>query len=156
MSNMVGDVLATTRDWVVGHRERDLPRVGVTPDVVGKWLLDEWALQVEMAYNRLRWPSPDFRRRLRTELGDAVEMYNERGWVDDPRSYHDDPAPLRDVIGLSHRVYAFGLSADVIPLPHPSGASTWHRTEPGKSLLRQALGLIQGHSAWQAVCTSDT
>ena len=103
MSNVVSDVLITTRDWVVGHRERDLPPVDLGPAIVGKWLLDEWALQTEMAYNRLRWPSPDFRRRLRTELGDAVEMYNERGWVDDPRSYHTDPPPLTDVEIRSRR-----------------------------------------------------
>ncbi|MBA1330478.1 uracil-DNA glycosylase, partial [Candidatus Endoriftia persephone str. Guaymas] len=32
---------------------------------------------------------------------------------------------------------------------HPSGASTWHRTEPGKQLLNNALELIHRHSAWQ-------
>jgi uracil-DNA glycosylase len=37
----------------------------------------------------------------------------------------------------------------VIPLPHPSGASTWHRKEPGISLLQQALTLINQHPAWQ-------
>ena len=30
----------------------------------------------------------------------------------------------------------------LIPLPHPSGASSWHRMEPGKSLLKSALKLI--------------
>ncbi len=88
------ELLGQTRDWFVGHRETDLPRVRRRPDVVGKWLVDEWALQAELANNRTRWPSIDFRRRLRSELGDAVEMFNERGWVDDPRSYHHDPPPL--------------------------------------------------------------
>jgi uracil-DNA glycosylase len=35
----------------------------------------------------------------------------------------------------------------VIPLPHPSGASTWHRTEPGKTLLQKSLALIARHPA---------
>jgi uracil-DNA glycosylase len=33
-------------------------------------------------------------------------------------------------------------------LPHPSGASTWHRVEPGKTLLAQGLVKISRHPAW--------
>lgn len=40
-------------------------------------------------------------------------------------------------------------SAELIPLPHPSGASTWHRMEPGKTLLKQALGRIKRHPAFE-------
>lgn len=58
---------------------------------------------------------------------------------------------LVDVIGQQHRVTINGREVDVIPLPHPSGASTWHRKEPGISLLQQALTLIKQHSAWQAL-----
>jgi uracil-DNA glycosylase len=36
---------------------------------------------------------------------------------------------------------------DAIPLPHPSGASPWPRTEPGKTLLQRALRLIVEHPA---------
>ena len=52
---------------------------------------------------------------------------------------------LVDVIGLQHQVSLEGRRLDAIPLPHPSGASTWHRTEPGVSLLRQALELLAKH-----------
>lgn len=58
---------------------------------------------------------------------------------------------LVDVIGQQHRVKINGREVDVIPLPHPSGASTWHRKEPGISLLQQALTLVKQHSAWQAL-----
>ena len=44
-----------------------------------------------------------------------------------------------------------GLTAALIPLPHPSGASTWFKMEPGKSLLLQALGLIGAHPAWRGL-----
>lgn len=44
-----------------------------------------------------------------------------------------------------------GRGADLIPLPHPSGASTWFKTEPGLSLLPRALELIGAHPAWQAI-----
>jgi uracil-DNA glycosylase len=56
---------------------------------------------------------------------------------------------LNDVVGHRHRLTVHGVPADVVPLPHPSGASTWHRTEPGKSLLTEALELIRRHPAWR-------
>ena len=44
-----------------------------------------------------------------------------------------------------------GRSVDVIPLPHPSGVSSWFKTEPGRTLLEQALELIGAHPTWQEV-----
>ena len=58
---------------------------------------------------------------------------------------------LTGVIGRVHRVDCFGREIDCIPLPHPSGASTWHRTAPGKDLLVQALDLIEAHPAWRSL-----
>jgi uracil-DNA glycosylase len=58
---------------------------------------------------------------------------------------------LTDAVGRRHRARWHGHDADVIPLPHPSGASTWHRMEPGKSLLAAALVELAGHPAWRRV-----
>jgi uracil-DNA glycosylase len=55
---------------------------------------------------------------------------------------------LTDVIGESLPVQRFGHTFDVIPLPHPSGASPWHRMEPGKTLLERALRRIVSHPSW--------
>jgi uracil-DNA glycosylase len=55
--------------------------------------------------------------------------------------------PLVDVVGRVHRTTWHGVALDVIPLPHPSGASTWHRTEPGTNLLEKALALVATHPA---------
>jgi uracil-DNA glycosylase len=60
-------------------------------------------------------------------------------------------APLAEVIGRAHRVTAFGHEMDAIPLPHPSGASTWFKTEPGKTLLARALRLLGRHPAFRAL-----
>jgi len=56
-------------------------------------------------------------------------------------------APLNDLIGKKFRIDYRGYALDCIPLPHPSGASPWHRMEPGKTLLRQALALVAAHPA---------
>jgi uracil-DNA glycosylase len=57
------------------------------------------------------------------------------------------PAPLNEIIGKNFRVNYRGHHADCVPLPHPSGASPWHRMEPGKTLLRSALQIIAAHEA---------
>ena len=58
---------------------------------------------------------------------------------------------LTEVIGKTHQLQINGRSVDLIPLPHPSGASTWPRTEPGKTLLAQALQQLKHHSVWTFV-----
>jgi uracil-DNA glycosylase len=58
--------------------------------------------------------------------------------------------PLVETIGRTFRITYRGHIADCIPLPHPSGASPWHRMEPGKTLLKRALALIATHPAVQA------
>jgi uracil-DNA glycosylase len=55
--------------------------------------------------------------------------------------------PLVDTIGRKFTITYRGHLADCIPLPHPSGASPWHRMEPGKTLLNRALKLIASHAA---------
>jgi len=57
------------------------------------------------------------------------------------------PAPLRERVGRTFRVTVSGRGADCIPLPHPSGASPWHRMEPGMTLLARGLRLIADHPA---------
>ncbi len=58
-------------------------------------------------------------------------------------------APLHEIIGRTIRIDYRGHAMDCIPLPHPSGASPWHRMEPGKTLLRQALAQVAAHPATQ-------
>ena len=55
--------------------------------------------------------------------------------------------PLIDTIGRKFEIQYRGYQADCIPLPHPSGASPWHRMEPGKTLLAKALRTIAKHPA---------
>ncbi len=56
-------------------------------------------------------------------------------------------APLTEVIGQQFPIVYRGHAVDCIPLPHPSGASPWHRMEPGRTLLHQALALVASHPA---------
>ena len=59
--------------------------------------------------------------------------------------------PLVEQIGTRQVVQRGRRAIDVIPLPHPSGASTWPRTEPGKTLTLRALEMIAEHLAWRSL-----
>jgi uracil-DNA glycosylase len=59
----------------------------------------------------------------------------------------DKPA-LVDVVGTERRATWHGREVDVISLPHPSGASPWHKIEPGKRLLAKALRKLASHRAF--------
>lgn len=54
------------------------------------------------------------------------------------------PLPLSELIGTQRMVEHAGGRSTVIPLPHPSGASSWIHAPANKILLEQALGLIAG------------
>lgn len=56
---------------------------------------------------------------------------------------------LTDVIGKVHQETIHGRTRDIIPLPHPSGASTWFKRDPGKSLTLEALALVKEHKSWK-------
>ena len=58
---------------------------------------------------------------------------------------------LAQTIGKSYKVIHHEHSMTVIPLPHPSGVSVWHRTQPGKTLLKNAMQRINRHPAWKAI-----
>ncbi len=60
-------------------------------------------------------------------------------------------AKLDMMIGQSFQVRRAGRQFDLIPLPHPSGASPWHRISPGRELLARALKLIVRHAAFQSI-----
>ncbi len=60
-------------------------------------------------------------------------------------------APLAEVVGTIQRKRWHGRQVDVVPLPHPSGASPWHKVEPGKTLLTTALSRLAKHPAMRIV-----
>jgi uracil-DNA glycosylase len=62
-----------------------------------------------------------------------------------------DCEQLVDIVGTEQRATLGGVDVEVIALPHPSGASTWHRKEPGRTLLVRALAKIAQHEAWQGL-----
>lgn len=56
---------------------------------------------------------------------------------------------LDAVIGSAFPTEYAGHRFDLIPLPHPSGASPWPHQEPGRILLPRAMRLIASHPSWK-------
>ncbi len=132
-------------------------------------------------FERVGLPEPEFRKRVYMSAvgrcfpgknpkgGDRVptraEIANCRAWLEAELALQQ-PAllilvgklaisaflpeqPLAATVGRVHRLRT--PAADAIPLPHPSGASTWIHTEPGRSLLARALDELARHPAWQSL-----
>jgi uracil-DNA glycosylase len=101
-----------------------------------------------------RVPSPDEIARCRPWLEREIELLQPRLIIPVGRLAIEqflDARPLVETIGRLHRARHGRREIDLIPLPHPSGASTWPRMEPGKSLTAAALKLIGAHPAWRTV-----
>jgi len=102
-----------------------------------------------------RVPAPDEIRNCSSWMDDEIEILRPRLVIPVGRLaivQLVDCAKLEKVIGHKFRVERGRQGFDVIPLPHPSGASPWHKISPGKELLGRALKLIARHSAITALC----
>jgi uracil-DNA glycosylase len=58
-----------------------------------------------------------------------------------------DCEKLEAVIGRKFVVERASQAFDLVPLPHPSGASPWHKLAPGRDLLAKAMRTIARHPA---------
>jgi uracil-DNA glycosylase len=52
------------------------------------------------------------------------------------------PRPLADVVGRAHDVVHVGGRSVAVPLPHPSGASSWIHAPGHRALLDRSLALL--------------
>jgi Uracil-DNA glycosylase len=58
--------------------------------------------------------------------------------------------PLDELVGQEHRVQHAGGESVAVPLPHPSGASSWIHAPEHRRLLERALDLIGARLAGSA------
>jgi uracil-DNA glycosylase len=101
-----------------------------------------------------RVPAPDEIRNCSSWMDDEIQILKPRLMIPVGRlaiAQFMDCTKLEEVIGRSFRATRAQHPFDVIPLPHPSGASPWHKISPGKELLERALKLISRHAVIQAL-----
>ena len=101
-----------------------------------------------------RVPAPDEIRNCSSWMDEEIQLLKPRLVIPVGRlaiAQFIDCRKLEEVIGRKFRVERAGRRFDLIPLPHPSGASPWHKIPPGKQLLDRALKLIARHAAMHAL-----
>ncbi len=101
-----------------------------------------------------RVPAPDEIRNCSSWMNDEIKILRPQLVIPVGRlaiAQFIDCTKLEEVIGRKFRAGLAQHSFDLIPLPHPSGASPWHKVLPGKKLLRSALNVIARHPAIRAL-----
>jgi uracil-DNA glycosylase len=97
-----------------------------------------------------RVPSPEEVRNCAPWMDNEIRILKPRLLIPVGRlaiSQFIECTRLDEVIGRKFRIRRADHVFDLIPLPHPSGASPWHKMLPGKDLLTKALRRIARHSA---------
>ncbi len=118
--------------------------------------LDEAILGVEQLAAAL--PSGEDFHRVRRELHEAHELFDERGWLDKPVSYHRVPPPLEQVDIRSERSgrLAFEhLRFESLYEPHPDepGRERWLGYGPTRTAHAWLLRHREGNRPW-LVCNN--
>ena len=111
------------------HRFTDTPAGGVpapalSPGLLAQVAMDEAILGLAMGPNR--FPRRADYERVGAELAHARLLFEDEGWLDDPRTYHREPPPLTDPAIAK----GWALGASYERLLFPSG---WlpREVEPG-------------------------
>src|SRR6266404_2618375 len=97
-----------------------------------------------------RVPAPDEVRNCSSWMDDEIKILQPRLIIPVGRLaivQFIECTKLDKVIGRKFRVERARYPFDLIPLPHPSGASPWHKISPGKQLLERAMRKIARHAA---------
>ncbi|MEP6732367.1 MAG: uracil-DNA glycosylase family protein [bacterium] len=93
-----------------------------------------------------RVPSPRERAQCSDWLADEIRLIRPRVIIPVGRLAIDrflGTLPLDEVVGREHDVEHEGVRSIVIPLPHPSGASSWIHAPEHRALLDRSLELIR-------------
>jgi uracil-DNA glycosylase len=104
-----------------------------------------------------RVPSPDEIQNCSSWLKREIQILRPRLVIPVGKLAIEQFIPVQKldaIIGRKISANSAGCKFDLIPLPHPSGASPWHRMEPGRSLLRKAMRLISVHPAFQELSSA--
>ena len=92
-----------------------------------------------------RVPAPHERARCSDWLDDELRLLRPRLIVPVGRLAIDrflGAGPLAELVGRAHEVEHAGGMSSVVPLPHPSGASSWVHAPGHRALLNRALALV--------------
>ncbi len=129
------------------------PQIRMTAALAAHVAMDEAVMAL------VQGPSRSPRRadylRVAQELGDAREMFEDRGWISDPPSYHSDPPPLSNTEVVSTSGWALGESYRRIwwqsgyePRAEEPGAARWAAFRDNRTASAWLLEHDDGPRPW--------
>jgi uracil-DNA glycosylase len=101
-----------------------------------------------------RVPAPDEIRNCSTWMNDEIRLLRPELIIPVGKLAIGQFLPfqkLDEVVGRVFPIRDQHRAFDLIPLPHPSGASPWHRIPPGLDLLGKAMRRIARHPAMRTL-----
>lgn len=150
-------VVPRTTRWAIGsaldrgERLPGIPQARVSAALLAQVAMDEAVMALVQGPSR--FPRRADYLRVAQELAEAQELFARRGWIDDPRSYHQDPEPLLDP--LMSRGWALGQSYDRLSWSsdHPlraeePGAQRWASYEANRTAHAWVLRHDDGPRPW--------
>jgi hypothetical protein len=124
------------------ERPPGLPNPALSVGLVAQVAIDETMLSIAMGPNR--FPRRADYERVGAELAHARLLFEDRGWLEDPRSYHLDPPPLVDP--AITKGWALGTSIERLVFPsgfspreEEPGHARWVRYEANTTALATVL-----------------
>lgn len=127
----------------LADRRDDMPAPELSAGLAAKIALDELFFATEaasavLAFGRGEW------RRVRREVEAAHALYEKRGWLGDPASYHRAPPPLRDVRERGARVAHWSFTelsyeSGWAPALQEPGRARWMRYEANRTAHARLL-----------------
>jgi len=119
-----------------------LPVPAVSAALAAQVALDEVILALAMGPSRFPRRS-DFER-VGAELREARRLFETRGWLADPRSYHRDPPPLEDPAfaqgwALGQRYERLLFPSGWMPRQEEPGAERWATYEHNRTAVATVL-----------------
>jgi hypothetical protein len=148
--------------WIAARRKARFERAGIpapptTFGVLAGVATDELCRAVFTLMRRP--PSAEEFGRIEAEADAAIALYREEGWLDDPRSYHRDPAvpdaliePVR--VDLA-RLECLRFPSGFAPRAGEPGAERWQAYRPNDVVRAFMLRHPDGPRPW-VVCVHST
>ncbi|MFN8035509.1 MAG: alpha/beta hydrolase [Acidimicrobiia bacterium] len=139
----------------LGYRARQpqagYPRPALSPTLLAQVAMDEAILLGAMGPNK--YPRRHDYERVSTELHETRELFDERGWIADPTTYHRTPPPIEHTksrggwaLGLGYE--RFSLDSGYEPHPDEPGRDRWLAYEANRQAHFAVLRHQDGPRPW--------
>ena len=130
------------------------PQIRMTAALAAQVAMDEAVVALMQGPNRT--PRRADYKRVSAEVREAQALFDDRGWLDDPRSYHRDPEPLVDVSfssgwALGQRYRRMSWDSGYHARPEEPGAQRWDAFERNHTASAWLLEHDDGPRPW-VVC----